>query len=143
MRPSREIRRYERLPTSARSGLGVPDGSLGRGFEASSYTRPVVGLQPERRSPHPKAARRLLTCLPRWARTFGPAPQPGQFIAQLAGIATLLGLVLPLLYALFWLVNRVVPFRVDPDGERLGMDLHELGGGAYPEFVIHRDDSYR
>jgi Amt family ammonium transporter len=71
------------------------------------------------------------------------APQPGQFLAQLAGIATLLGLVLPLVYALFWLVNRVVPFRADPDGERLGMDLHELGGGAYPEFVIHRDDSYR
>ena len=42
-----------------------------------------------------------------------------------------------------WLLNRVVPFRVDPDGERIGMDLHELGGGAYPEFVIHRDESYR
>jgi len=71
------------------------------------------------------------------------APQPGQFLAQLAGIATLLGLVLPLLYFFFWLVNRVLPFRADPDGERIGMDLHELGGGAYPEFVIHRDDSYR
>jgi Amt family ammonium transporter len=64
-------------------------------------------------------------------------------LAQIIGIATLLGLVLPLVYLLFWLVNRVVPFRVDPDGERIGMDLHELGGGAYPEFVIHRDESYR
>ena len=71
------------------------------------------------------------------------APQSGQFIAQLACIAALLGLILPLLYFLFWLVNRIVPFRPDPDGERIGMDLHELGGGAYPEFVIHRDDSYR
>jgi Amt family ammonium transporter len=71
------------------------------------------------------------------------ASQPGQLIAQLVGIAALLGLMLPLLYLLFWLVNRVVRFRVDPDGERIGMDLHELGGGAYPEFVIHRDDSYR
>jgi len=71
------------------------------------------------------------------------APQAGQLVAQLVGIATLLGLMLPVLYLLFWLVNRVVPFRVEPDGERLGMDLHELGGGAYPEFVIHRDDSYR
>jgi len=71
------------------------------------------------------------------------APQPGQFLAQLVGIATLLGLALPLVYLAFWLVNRVIPFRVDPDGERVGMDLHELGGGAYPEFVIHRDDSYR
>jgi len=71
------------------------------------------------------------------------APQPGQLVAQLVGISTLLGLVLPFVYLLFWLLNRVVPFRVDQDGERIGMDLHELGGGAYPEFVIHRDDSYR
>jgi Amt family ammonium transporter len=69
--------------------------------------------------------------------------QPGQFVAQLVGIAAMLGLMLPLVYLLFWLLNRVVPFRVDPDGERIGMDLHELGGGAYPEFVIHRDESYR
>jgi ammonium transporter, Amt family len=71
------------------------------------------------------------------------AGQGGQFIAQLVGITTLLGLILPLVYLLLWLLNRVVAFRVDPDGERIGMDLHELGGGAYPEFVIHRDDSYR
>ncbi|HEV3444300.1 MAG TPA: hypothetical protein VG099_06630 [Gemmataceae bacterium] len=71
------------------------------------------------------------------------APQPGQLLAQLVGVAALLGLVLPLVYLLFWLLNRVLPFRVDQDGERIGMDLQELGGGAYPEFVIHRDDSYR
>jgi Amt family ammonium transporter len=71
------------------------------------------------------------------------APQKGQLIAQLIGIAALLGFCLPLVYVLFALLNRVVAFRVDPDGERLGMDLHELGGGAYPEFVIHRDESYR
>ncbi len=71
------------------------------------------------------------------------APKPGQFTAQLIGISTLLGLVLPLLYLLFALLNRFLPFRVDADGERVGMDLHELGGNAYPEFVVHRDDSYR
>ncbi len=71
------------------------------------------------------------------------ASQPGQLLAQLVGIAALLGVILPLVYLLFALLNRVVPFRVDPDGERIGMDLHELGGGAYPEFVIHRDESYR
>jgi len=69
--------------------------------------------------------------------------QEGQLVAQLVGIATLLGVILPLVYLLFRLLNRVVPFRVDPDGERIGMDLHELGGGAYPDFVIHRDESYR
>jgi Amt family ammonium transporter len=67
----------------------------------------------------------------------------GQFLAQLVGIAALLGLILPLVYLLFWLLNRAIPFRVEADGERIGMDLHELGGGAYPEFVIHRDESYR
>ena len=71
------------------------------------------------------------------------ASQPGQLLAQLVGIATLLGVFLPLVYLLFRLLNRVAPFHVDPDGERIGMDLHELGGGAYPDFVIHRDESYR
>lgn len=67
----------------------------------------------------------------------------GQMLAQLVTVATLLGLGLPVVYALFAAINRYVAFRVDPDGERLGMDLHELGGGAYPEFVLHRDESYR
>jgi Amt family ammonium transporter len=71
------------------------------------------------------------------------APQPGQLLAQLIGVAALLGFIFPLIYFLFALLNRLVPFRVDPDGERMGMDLHEIGGGAYPEFVIHRDESYR
>jgi len=71
------------------------------------------------------------------------AQQDGQFVAQLIGVSTLLGLVLPMIYVIFWLANRVLAFRVDPDGERIGMDLHELGGNAYPEFVVHRDESYR
>jgi Amt family ammonium transporter len=71
------------------------------------------------------------------------AQQPRQVLAQLVGIATLLGFVFPLIYLLFAIINRILPFRVDADGERLGMDLHELGSGAYPEFVIHRDESYR
>jgi len=71
------------------------------------------------------------------------APQPGQTVAQLIGVSTLLGLMLPFLYGIFWLLDRVIAFRVEPDGERLGMDLHELGGNAYPEFVVHRDESYR
>lgn len=64
----------------------------------------------------------------------------GQMLAQLIGIGTLLGLMLPVIYGCFWLLNRVFPFRTIPEGERLGMDLHELGAGAYPEFVIYGDD---
>jgi Amt family ammonium transporter len=71
------------------------------------------------------------------------SPHRGQVVAQLVGIAALVGFVFPLVYLFFAVVNRIIPFRVDPDGERLGMDLYELGGGAYPEFVIHRDESYR
>jgi Amt family ammonium transporter len=67
----------------------------------------------------------------------------GQALAQLVGITALLGVILPVLYGLLALLNAIVPMRADADGERIGMDLHELGGGAYPEFVLHRDDSYR
>ena len=64
----------------------------------------------------------------------------GQWLAQLVGIATLLGFVLPLTYGLNWLLNRFYPQRVDLEGEHQGMDLHELGAGAYPEFVVHSDE---
>lgn len=65
---------------------------------------------------------------------------PGQWLAQLVGIATLVGFVLPLTFSLNWLLNRIYRHRVDADGERQGMDLHELGAGAYPEFMVHSDD---
>ena len=64
----------------------------------------------------------------------------GQWLAQLIGVATLLGFVLPLTYGLNLLLNRFYPFRVSVEGERQGMDLHELGAGAYPEFVTHTDE---
>ena len=65
---------------------------------------------------------------------------PGQWLAQLVGIATLLGFVLPLTYSLNWLLNRVYAQRVASEGERQGMDLYELGAGAYPEFVTHSEE---
>jgi len=65
---------------------------------------------------------------------------PGQWLAQLVGVATLLGFVLPLTYALNLALNRICPFRVAIEGERQGMDLYELGAGAYPEFVTHTED---
>jgi Amt family ammonium transporter len=65
---------------------------------------------------------------------------PGQFMAQLVGVATLLGLILPLAYGLNCLLGKCIPHRVSPDGERQGLDLHELGADAYPEFVVHADE---
>jgi Amt family ammonium transporter len=64
----------------------------------------------------------------------------GQFLAQLIGVATLLGFVLPLTYLLNWLLNRIHPLRVAPEAEERGLDLHELGAEAYPEFVVHTED---
>jgi ammonium transporter, Amt family len=69
-----------------------------------------------------------------------PGGMPGQGLAQLVGIATLLGFVLPVTYGLNWLLDRVYRQRVDREGEGQGMDLYELGAGAYPEFAVHSDE---
>ncbi|MFI5070021.1 MAG: ammonium transporter [Terriglobales bacterium] len=69
-----------------------------------------------------------------------PGADSGQWLAQFIGIATLIGFVLPLTYGLNWLLNRFYPQRVSIDGERQGMDLHELGADAYPDFVTHADE---
>jgi Amt family ammonium transporter len=66
--------------------------------------------------------------------------EASQWIAQIAGVATLLGFVLPFSYGMHLLLNRVRPMRVRPDGERKGLDLEELGAGAYPDFMSHNDD---
>jgi Amt family ammonium transporter len=73
------------------------------------------------------------------AGIFGPGP----LLPQLIGIATLIGCVLPMSYALNWLLDRVLRQRVAAEGERQGMDLFELGAGAYPDFVTHREDLFR
>jgi Amt family ammonium transporter len=63
-----------------------------------------------------------------------------QWLAQLIGVGTLLGFVLPMTFGLNALLDRFYPQRVAADGERQGLDLHELGAGAYPEFFTHSDD---
>jgi Amt family ammonium transporter len=61
-------------------------------------------------------------------------------LAELVGVATLLGLMLPVIHGINLLLNRFLPYRVDRDGDWQGMDIRELGSGAYPEFVIHADE---
>jgi ammonium transporter, Amt family len=79
-----------------------------------------------------------------WARF--PASKPGagsgagQWLAQLIGVATLVGFVLPMSYALNKLLNIAIKQRVPFEGERRGLDLYELGSGAYPEFMTHTDE---
>ena len=48
---------------------------------------------------------------------------------------------MPLTYGLNWLLNRYYPQRVSAEGERHGLDLHELG--AYPEFITHNEEFTR
>jgi ammonium transporter, Amt family len=67
----------------------------------------------------------------------------GQLLAQVVGIGTLIGFVLPLTYGLNVILNRFIPQRVAVEGEQQGMDLYELGAGAYPEFMTHTDDFMR
>ncbi len=64
----------------------------------------------------------------------------GQWLAQLVGVATLVGVVLPMTYGLNWALDRFYPQRVPAEAERQGLDLYELGAGAYPEFMTHTDE---
>ena len=79
-----------------------------------------------------------------WFARLGDARVEGsQWMAQLAGMATLVGFVLPVTYAINWLLNHFWPMRVAPEGERQGLDLYEGGAGAYPDFLTHNDDLQR
>ncbi len=69
-----------------------------------------------------------------------PDHRPNQWLAQVVGIATLIGFVLPMTYGLNWLLDRFHTQRVAFDGERQGLDLHELGAEAYPEFITHSEE---
>jgi Amt family ammonium transporter len=69
--------------------------------------------------------------------------RPGQWMAQAAMLSALLGFVLPLTYGLNWLLDRFYPQRVRKDGERQGLDMYELGAGAYPELPPNAKDLFR
>ena len=69
-----------------------------------------------------------------------PVGGSGQWQAQLIGVVTLLGCIVPFTYAANWILNRFLPQRIAAEGERQGLDLYELGAGAYPEFMTHADD---
>lgn len=71
---------------------------------------------------------------------FPEATRAGHLLSQLVGIAALLGFMLPLIFGVNLLIDRFLPYRVDSDGDWQGMDIRELGAGAYPEFVVHADE---
>ena len=60
----------------------------------------------------------------------------GQLVAQLIGVATLLGFVFTMSFVLNLLVDWVVGQRVAPKAELEGLDLPEMGVLGYPEFEL-------
>jgi Amt family ammonium transporter len=61
---------------------------------------------------------------------------PSQFVAQLIGCATLVGVVFTLSYVFNWIVDILVGQRVGATSELEGLDLPEVGALGYPEFQL-------
>jgi len=61
----------------------------------------------------------------------------GQLIAQFIGSASVLCATLVSAFALMYAVKATGTLRVSKEGELEGLDIHEHGMPAYPEFVVH------
>lgn len=66
---------------------------------------------------------------------------PGQLVAQLIGVSTLIGFVFSLSFVLNVLIDKVVGQRVAPEVEMQGLDLPEMGALGYPEFELRAPHS--
>ena len=60
----------------------------------------------------------------------------GQLVAQLIGVATLVGFVFSFSFVLNMIVDAVWGHRVPPKVELDGLDIPEMGALGYPEFVL-------
>src|SRR3989449_5828247 len=63
----------------------------------------------------------------------------GQLVAQLIGVATLLGLVFSLSVVFNMLIDWFIGQRVTAKVELEGLDIPEMGALGYPEFVLHAE----
>ena len=61
---------------------------------------------------------------------------PGQLVAQMIGVVTLLGFVFTLSFVFNLVVDYFVGQRVSPQSELEGLDIPEMGALGYPEFVL-------
>ena len=61
---------------------------------------------------------------------------PGQLVAQLIGVGTILGFAFGLSYCGNWLIDAIVGQRVPAEDELTGLDVPEIGALGYPEFVL-------
>jgi Amt family ammonium transporter len=63
-----------------------------------------------------------------------------QLVALAIGSGAVCGVTLVVAFALMYAVNATGTLRVSREGELEGLDLHEHGMVAYPEYVIHGYD---
>ena len=66
----------------------------------------------------------------------------GQLVAQLVGIATLIGFVFSFSFVLNWVLEVIMGHRVSAETELAGLDLPEMGALGYPEFVFQPEPAY-
>src|SRR2546427_9052494 len=59
-----------------------------------------------------------------------------QLVAQLIGVATLVGFVFTLSYIAGWIIDGIIGHRVSASDELAGLDIPEMGALCYPEFVL-------
>jgi Amt family ammonium transporter len=60
----------------------------------------------------------------------------GQLVAQLIGVATIVGFVFTLSFLFAWVIDLVMGQRASAKSELEGLDLPEMGAVAYPEFEL-------
>jgi len=60
-------------------------------------------------------------------------------VAQLMGVATLLGFVFSMSFVLNLFVDWFVGQRVSAQSELEGLDVPEMGAVAYPDFVLRSE----
>jgi Amt family ammonium transporter len=63
----------------------------------------------------------------------------GQLVAQLIGVATLVGFVFTFSFVLNAILDAVWGHRVAPEVELQGLDIPEMGALGYPEFVLREE----
>jgi Amt family ammonium transporter len=61
---------------------------------------------------------------------------PGQLVAQLIGVCTLIGVIFTLSYVFNTVVDVLVGQRASAEAELEGLDLPEMGALGYPEFQL-------
>src|SRR5882757_4107133 len=65
-----------------------------------------------------------------------------QLVAQLVGIATLVGFVFTFSFLLNWVLDAVLGQRVSAASEVEGLDIPEMGQLGYPEFVFKPEPAF-